>query len=225
MNWSSIIEGAVGGVAASIVLGLSAYGYTKYRNHRLRKALKQTLTRFSNGQNAYGVSIGISNYTSRPITIRSVSLSGKKSRYRLNPEGETSTLSIDRNEKLSKAQLEQIKTGKMVQISQEIGFTHSWREQPPISGFIEIAPYTSHSFLLRAELLVDYDDSIDGILIIAEYSTWDGSLELIEGRIVDGMDGLNHSIEHYVGQIKSGSLNKGRAAFGIPALKIPQKPK
>ena len=142
MNWSSVIEGAAGGVAASIVLGLSAYGYTKHRNHRLPKALKQTLTRFSNGQNAYGVSIGLSNYTSRPITIRSVSLSGKKSRYRLNPEGETSTLSIDRNEKLSKEQLEQIKAGKMVSVRAVA--SRSWPDKrmtpiPPRPGAVAMA--------------------------------------------------------------------------------------
>jgi hypothetical protein len=222
MNWTSIIEGTAAGVAASIVLGLAAYCYSFARNRILRKAVERTLTSFSSGQSVFGVTVGISNHTQRPIIIRSVSFNGAKARYRLNPEGETSTLSVDRKRKLTAAELKELQSGKMVQISQEVGFTHSWREKPPASGFVEITPYTTHHFVLRAELLVDFNDRIDGVIVVAEYTAWNGVIELVEGKIVDGMDALNTTLEHYTGQIKTGSLNKARAMFGAPQLKPTQ---
>jgi hypothetical protein len=225
MNWDSVIEGTVAGVAASAALGAGAFSYSRLRDWRLHKKITDTLARFSTGQGLNGVTIGISNYTSTRITIRSVSFSGAKSRYRLNPAGETSTLSIDRGRKLTTKEMEDLKAGKEVLISQEVGFTHSWQETAPVSGFIEIAPYTSHTFLLPAQLLADFDDRIEGILVIAEYTTPSGRIDLVEGKIIYGMDALNNLIGHYVGQIKSGALNVGRARFGLPAIKLNEKRK
>lgn len=220
MKWDSVIEGTVAGVAASVALGAGAFCYSRLRDRLLRAKINETLTRFSTGQSIQGITVRISNYTNTQFTVRSVSLSGAKSRFRLNSAGETSTLSIDRGRKLTESEMAELKAGKEILISQEVSFTHSWREDAPVSGFIEIAPYTSHTFLLPAQLLADFDDRIDGILVIAEYFRRSGRIELVEGKIINGMDALNQSISHYVGQIKSGALNVGRERFGLPAIKL-----
>jgi hypothetical protein len=221
-NWDSVIQGIAIGVAASSILAAFSLSRDAIRNLVFKIRLRREFRWLSFGTDLDGVSIGVRNHLGKAFTVREFVMIADKRDYRLNPTDEVISSFKDQYPKLSRKQRRMLKKGKIssIPIGQEVQFRSFWRSGPTHEGFVVVQPFTSHQFLLPAQLLSNFDGTISGFRITVEYESWTHSVKIIQVQTSASLDQVRQTVEQYRSEILSGSLNKARAAFRKPPIAI-----
>jgi len=223
INWQALAEGTTTGISASVVIALYLSLRSRARSLFLRRSIRKSVRQFDFGSGLHGLTLYIQNKTDKQLVVRGISVAGAKARYRLSSTGKVEALQLFPDRKPTKKELADLKAGKIVAMSQELSMSYEWNTQPPSNGFATIQPYTSQEFLLPAQFLVDWDDSIQSIMTSIEYTDWSDSVRLLHVIQSDRIEIMTKTLDHYRTEINSGSLNKARTMFRLPPLKIPAK--
>lgn len=227
LNWNSVVEGITAGVAASVLLSVFVLSRDAARNLILRVRLNRAFRLLSCGSGLDGITVGVQNHIGRPFTVRQVVMITDKGDYRFNPTGEVTSSFKNQYPKPTRKQLRMLKRGEIssIPIGTEIQF-RSWRSGPTLEGFIVVQPFTSHQFILPAQLIADFDGAISGFRITVEYESWTHAVHIIQVHTRGSLDQVRKTVEHYRNEIVTGSLNAARAAFRRPPIvpKTEQRP-
>jgi hypothetical protein len=219
LHWDSVVEGVTAGIAASVLLGIFALSRDTIRNVVLRLRLMRAFRFLSCGSRLEGITLGIRNHIGRTFTIRQIVMITDKSDYRFNPTGEVATSFKKQHPRPSRKQLRLLKRGKIksIPMGTEIQF-RSWRSAPTLEGFVVAQPYTSHTFLLPAQLIADFDAVITGFCITLDYESWTHAIKIMQVRTSGSLDQVRKTVEQFKKQIKDGSLDSARAKFRQPPI-------
>lgn len=219
INWNSIVEGASAGIAASILLGLFVILRGLGRERLLRFRLVRNLRRLACGSGITGVTVGVSNEVGRPFTVRHVALVTDKMSFKLNPTGEVSTHFNRMYPKITRKQKRLLKEGKITAIPMGTEVQHrSWQAAPTVEGFTVVAPYTSHQFVLPAELVAGIEGDVTELQITLEYTNWAGTVRIMKIPAKSNADQIQKTVERLKKEIESGSFDRARAMFRMPPV-------
>jgi hypothetical protein len=224
-NWDSVIQGIAIGVAASSILAAFSLSRDAIRNLVFKIRLRREFRWLSFGTGLDGVSIGVRNHLGKAFTVREFVMIADKRDYRLNPTDEVISSFKGQYPKLSRKQRRMLKKGKIssIPLSSEIQF-RPWRSEKTREGFVVVQPFTSHKFLLPAELIPDFNGTISGFRVTVEYDSWPrGSVKIVQVQTRESIDQVRNVVQQYREQILSGSLNAARAAFGKPPVTAKSK--
>lgn len=178
-HWNAVIEGAVAGIVATTLLGISILIRDWIRNLVLRIRLYRDLRFIGYGNTVGGLTVSIRNRTGRDVTIRRVTLVTDQVKYVFNPTGEVSSSFKSQYPKLTRSQKRKLKRGESLPSSSELHFRH-WQEPTLESGFATIAPFTSQQFLLHRSLLRDFKGSVLNLVVLAEYVSWREEIKIVQ---------------------------------------------
>ena len=219
VNWNAIVEGIAAGVAASVLLTVFALARDFFRNLFLRIRISRSFRFLSCGSGLDGLTVGVSNHIGRAFTIRQIVMITDRGDYRFNPTGEVTSSFKHQYPKPTRKQLRMLKRGKIasIPIGTEIQF-RSWRSAPTSEGFTVVQPFTSHQFVLPAQLLVDFAGIIAGFRITVEYESWTHAIKIMQVHTRDSIEQVRKTVEHFRNEIVSGSLDSARAAFRRPPI-------
>lgn len=227
MNWQPIVEGIITGVSASVVIAAAVVFKDRIRDFFLKRRVIKNCQTISFGGGIHGAHVGLSNYTGISLVIRSVVLMAESSNLVLNASNEVKSVFPKRQKtRLSKEQKRKIKAGEEVLLSQELAFGTSWHEKDQVTGFVELAPYTSRSWNLHPEINLKSGTHLNAVAVEIEYRTHSGTIEVVS-VITDGrIDGLKSYIDSINHQLAEGSFNHARKLFGLSPIKgFPTKEK
>ena len=216
---NSIVEGLAAGVAASLLLGLFVIARNLLRDAYLRWQLTRQFRNLCLGTSIRGITLNLRNHLGRPFTIRRAVLVTDKANYRFSPTGEVSTSFDEDHPKITWQQSQLLKTGKVnaIQVGAEFQF-RSWQAAPTPAGFVEAESFTSHEFVLPAQLFADFDSTILGIRVTIQYQTWTKTAKLLTVESQGSVEHLRSTVAQFREQIRSGSLDKARAMFRMPPV-------
>jgi hypothetical protein len=222
IHWDAVVEGATAGIVASILLALWAVLRDVIRNYCLKRALRRELRIISCGHTTAGITTQVQNFVGKEFTVREIALVTDRLECPFTATGNVTSCLKDVKLKLTKDQREKLNKGESIPVSLPRISKGTWRVGSPPTGFRSIAPFTSHEFLLPAELVV-FALSAKPVCLrfTVEYQSWTHKSTLIQQCTVGvAVKRLQQTFDFYCNELLSGNLNKARLRLGLPEIKI-----
>jgi hypothetical protein len=140
--------------------------------------------------------------------------------YLLNSSGEVRSSFPGDSPKLTRAEKRRLKRGERIEGRPRLQFG-AWRVPPPASGFITIAPFTAHTFLLPLHFVADVKSGPTGLRIVLEYESWTHDVRIFQRQIPAGKM-LSLQLNQLKSELESGTLNIARRRFNLPEVRSSQ---
>jgi hypothetical protein len=140
--------------------------------------------------------------------------------YRLNSGGEVNSSFPGDSPKLTRTEKRRLKQGFRIEGRPRLQFG-AWRVPAPASGFITIAPFTAHTFMLPLHFVADLKSIPTSLRIVLEYESWTHDIRIVQ-REIPAAKVLGLQIKKLKSELESGTLNKARRKFNLPEVRIPQ---
>jgi hypothetical protein len=219
LNWNAVIEGAVGGVVAPVVLGLIILARDRCRNLLLRRQVERSVKRPTTGGGIKGITVSVHNRVRRPVTVRAVALVTETCEYMFASTGEVHTSSEETEVKPTKEQLKRLARGEQVLMATVAHLPVSIAVQ---EGFATVTPFTSHTFILAPELISDVSTNVRFLRVVCEYQDWTNQVRILNLLLKgDLITSLQRTVSELRAQMLNGSLNVARRAFHLPEVPPP----
>lgn len=91
--------------------------------------------------------------------------------------------------------------------------------ESPTMPTAEVLPLTSFTFEIPAIFLKNFSGTIEGLSVVCHYDTLSGErVEITTTATEESLKDLRAVSADLLAQYKSGSLNKARASFHLPAV-------
>jgi hypothetical protein len=223
IHWDAVVEGATAGIIAAILLAPWAVLRDVIRNYCLKRALRRELRIISCGHAIGGITTEVRNIVGKEFTVREVFLVTDRLECPFTATGNVTSCLKEAKPKLTKDQREKLDRGEAIPVSLPRISKTTWRVGSPPTGFMTIAPFTKHEFLLPAELFVfAFNAKPVCLRFTIEYQSWTHKSTIIQQCTVGvAVKRLQQTFEFYFNELLSGNVNKARARLGLPEIKLP----
>jgi hypothetical protein len=223
IHWDAVVEGATAGIIASILLALWAVLRDIIINYWLKRALRRELRIISCGHAIAGLTTEVRNLIGKEFTVREIVLVTDKLECPFTATGSVTSCLKEAKTKYTKDQMERLKKGEAIPVSLPRISKATWRVASPPTGFMTIAPFTKHEFLLPAEMFVfAFSAKPVCLRFTVEYESWTHKSTIVQQCTIGvAVKRLQQIFDFYCKELSSGNLNNARETWGLPKVKIP----
>jgi hypothetical protein len=221
---SAIIEGTTVGVVGSVLFAALTIARDQLKVWSFKRKLRAELRSTGCGSGIRGITTRIDNLTGAEFTVREIAMVTDRAVLLFNATGEVKSCVKPKKDKLTQEQRTRIAKGEAVEVGPpEVQF-RPWRVGIGDGGFVTVKPYTSHEFLLPAELAAGSDAIPQHLRITVEHKGWMGDTEITQ-ETTTGF--AAESLKQIFEQFRSGpaleNLNKARLMFRLPPVQPAQR--
>jgi hypothetical protein len=217
----SVLEGATAGVVGSLLFGLLLIGRDWLKFKRFKRKLSRILRATGCGAGIRGMTTNIRNPTGFEFVVREVALVTDKAVYMFNATGQVRSSWEEQPPQFNAAQLEKLKKGEAVEAGPPKMEYRRWEVGVGEGGFVAVAPFTSHEFLLPAELIAGTKAKPLYLRVIIEAKNWLGERELMQENTAEefAIRSLDGALQSFRPGIGLDGLNATRVMFRLPPIK------
>ena len=209
-------------MVATGLLAIAATLRDRFRNVRLKRAIRQSMRLTGFGHGLLGLTAAIHNRTGRTLTIREAVLITSKLECILSPTVEVDSSIKEPEQKLSAEQTERLKRGEAVPVGPpRMAFRPVARGATP-TGFVPIEPFTQREFLLPAEGIMEVSggDPV-GIRVVLDYRSWSGEVRIFRETFTHCAEDIRRLVAHLRSELMNGTLNEARRRFHMNEVPVP----
>lgn len=217
---SSIVEGATAGVVGSVLYTLLTVAREQYQVWSFKKKLATELRRSTCGSGIQGITTSVRNLTGTKFTVRQVALVADNAVLLFNATGVVSSAIPSRPHKLTPDQKARLQKGEAIEVGPPEMQFRPWKVGIGDAGFVEVQPFTSHEFLLPAELVAASTAKPLHLRFTIECKGWFGETEVLEETSNDLVpDMLSKVFDQFRGPALA-ELNNARRMFRLPPVGV-----